>query len=151
MSNSAFFMKFALLGAENAKVNGTHVGCVLVQNGIIASIGMNGHAPGACDCQINELDRTERLPFAIHAEENALLNAANLGTSVKGAVAFVTHYPCAGCASKLKKSGIRTIYYLQNDEFEERWKTPNLELLLGFKEEGEFIREYGLYDSDTRS
>ena len=47
----------------------------------------------------------------MHAEQNAVADAARRGSSVEGCVAYVTHYPCVNCAKILAASGIAEIRY----------------------------------------
>jgi dCMP deaminase len=47
----------------------------------------------------------------IHAEINAIADAAKRGASVDGAVAYITHYPCLNCYKALVSSGIKKIVY----------------------------------------
>jgi dCMP deaminase len=65
----------------------------------------------------------QRLPArTVHAEQNAIADAARRGSSVEGAVAYVTHYPCINCAKILAASGIAEIRYREdycNDPFVE--------------------------------
>jgi len=50
----------------------------------------------------------------IHAEQNALIQAAKFGISVDGASIYVTHHPCVVCAKLLINAGIREIFYLED-------------------------------------
>ena len=50
----------------------------------------------------------------VHAEQNAVADAARRGSSVEGCVAYVTHYPCINCAKILAAAGIAQIKY-RND------------------------------------
>jgi len=139
MCKHQYHMKVAALASEQVKVNGAKVGCVLVKDGRIISVGHNGNAPGANDAWIAKMPRDERLQFAIHAEENAILNAARHGTSIENSTAYVTGYPCPGCASKLLSSGISKIYYREDLEFEKRWKYNALHMPLNIS--GDFIEK----------
>jgi len=64
------------------------------------------------------LASTGCLALTIHAEENALLFAAQ---PVRGCIAFVTRHPCASCAAKLIQSGIGAVIHLSNPDFDRRW------------------------------
>jgi dCMP deaminase len=50
----------------------------------------------------------------VHAEQNAVADAARRGSSVVGCVAYVTHYPCINCAKILVSAGITEIKYRQD-------------------------------------
>jgi len=126
-SITTYPMCVASLASQNSKHNGAHVGCVIASKSHhIISTGWNGNCPGIDDDAVENLQRDDRLVFSIHAEENALLNAAQFGTRVEGCDAYVTGFPCGGCISKLFKAGIDRIFYIPNEEFEARWKNPNL-------------------------
>ena len=59
----------------------------------------------------------------VHAEQNAVADAARRGSSVAGCIAYVTHYPCVNCAKMLAASGIAEIRYrsdYHNDPLVER-------------------------------
>jgi len=47
----------------------------------------------------------------IHAEINAITDAAKRGVSIDGAEAYITHYPCINCFKALASSGVKKIYY----------------------------------------
>ena len=50
----------------------------------------------------------------VHAEQNAVADAARRGSSVEGCVAYVSHYPCINCAKILAAAGISEIKYRSN-------------------------------------
>ena len=57
--------------------------------------------------------------MTVHAEQNVITDAARRGISVRGATAYITHYPCIHCAKIMAAAGIKTIKYLHdyhNDE-----------------------------------
>src|SRR5699024_1244908 len=97
-----------------------HVGCVIVsgeqdKNRIIAA-GYNGFLPGTP--HVSRV-REGHEQATVHAEQNAIADAARRGSSVGGATAYVTHFPCIGCAKILAAAGIRTLKYhvdYRNDE-----------------------------------
>ena len=57
--------------------------------------------------------------YAIHAEQNAIVQAAKMGVSLEGATIYITHQPCSMCARMIINSGIKRIVYLEGypDEF----------------------------------
>lgn len=100
----------------------TQVGAVLFRaDGSIISMGYNGFPRGCSDDPILLNDRDIKLKMTIHAEENALLAAGRNGTSLEGAYVAVTRHPCSSCAAKLSQAGIRQVYYIGDEAFEERW------------------------------
>jgi dCMP deaminase len=54
----------------------------------------------------------QELCYAIHAEQNAIIQAAKLGVSIDGATMYCTHQPCAICAKLIVNSGIERVVYL---------------------------------------
>lgn len=90
------------------------VGCVLVKDSRILSLGYNGAARGEphckdVGCDLIVVDGRESCKRSIHAEANALLNAAYVGASTKGATLFCTHTPCYECAKLLLNAGVMDI------------------------------------------
>ena len=57
--------------------------------------------------------------YAVHAEQNAIIQAAKLGVSLEGATMYVTHQPCVICTRMILNSGIKTVIYKNGypDEF----------------------------------
>jgi len=114
-----YFMATALLISSRSACERLHVGCVLVSGGEhkhrIVAAGYNGFLPGAAHCS-HVRDGHEQA--TVHAEQNAITDAARRGISVAGAFAYVTHYPCVNCAKMLIASGIAEVKYhadYQND------------------------------------
>ena len=97
------------------------VGAIIVMDKRIIATGYNGAPAGikTCvdkkSCLRNEMGiasgtRAE-LCYAVHAEQNAVTQAARMGVSVKGATIYVTHQPCVLCAKILINAGIKRIVY----------------------------------------
>lgn len=107
-----YFMATALLIASRSSCERLHVGCVLVSGGqnpnrIIAA-GYNGFLSG--HPHLSRV-RDNHEQGTVHAEQNALADAARRGISVQGATAYVTHFPCIICARLLLASGIAAVKY----------------------------------------
>ncbi len=107
-----YFMATAVLIASRSNCERLHVGCVIVTSGErrnrIVAAGYNGFLPGT--------PHTSRMrdgheQATVHAEQNAVADAARRGSSVEGCVAYVTHYPCINCAKILAAAGIAEIKY----------------------------------------
>src|SRR5512136_1110741 len=107
-----YFMATALLIASRSACGRLHVGCVLVSGGAqrnrIVAAGYNGYLPGAPH---RSRVRDNHEQGTVHAEQNAIADAARRGVSVEGATAYISHFPCIGCAKILAAAGVRTIKY----------------------------------------
>lgn len=122
------------------------MGCVIVKNKRILTTGYNGAPAGIRTCvERGECMRVKlgipsgqqaQLCYAVHAEQNALIQAAKLGLSVDGATLYVTYRPCVICAKLIINAGIRRVVYRYDypDEFA-------LELL---NEAGVLLEKYDL-------
>lgn len=107
-----YFMATAILMASRSSCERLHVGCVLVSSGeqknrIIAA-GYNGFLPGAPH---TSRVRDGHEQATVHAEQNAISDAAKRGISVAGATAYITHFPCINCAKILASAGVTAIKY----------------------------------------
>lgn len=107
-----YFMATAVLMATRSPCDRLHVGCVIVSGGArrnrIIAAGYNGYLPGTP--HISRV-RDGHEQATVHAEQNAVADAARRGSSVEGATAYVTHYPCINCAKILAAAGIAEIRY----------------------------------------
>jgi dCMP deaminase len=97
-----------------------HVGAVIVKNRQILSTGYNGVPRGITHCEVRGCLRDEmgipsgqrqELCRALHAEQNAIVQAAYHGVAVTGGELFVTLQPCVTCAKSLINAGIVAVYY----------------------------------------
>jgi dCMP deaminase len=107
-----YFMATAMLISTRSPCERLHVGCVIVSGGTrknrIVAAGYNGFLPGTP--HVSRL-REGHEQATVHAEQNAIADAARRGSAVEGCVAYVTHYPCINCAKILAASGIAEIRY----------------------------------------
>ena len=97
------------------------MGCVIVKNKRILTTGYNGAPSGIRTCmEKGECMRVQKgipsghqgqLCYAVHAEQNAMIQAAKLGLSVDGATLYVTHHPCSICARLIINAGIARVVY----------------------------------------
>jgi dCMP deaminase len=105
-----YFMATAVLIATRSNCERLHVGCVIVSGGKrknrIVAAGYNGYLPGAPHVSLMH-DGHEQ--GTVHAEQNAVADAARRGISVEDCTAYVTHYPCVNCAKILAAAGIAEI------------------------------------------
>ena len=110
------------------KVN-RKVGAVIVKDKRILTTGYNGAGSGISSCvdrgyclreQMNIPSGTRHeICYAVHAEQNAIIQAAKLGVSVQGATLYCTHQPCSICAKMIINSGIARVVFDEGypDEF----------------------------------
>ena len=103
-----YFMSIAFLISSRSSCHRLHVGCVLVKNTRIISVGYNGFLP--------KLPHTSYIRdghelATVHAEQNSITDCAKRGVSTDKAIVYVTHYPCVHCCKILCASGIKKIYY----------------------------------------
>jgi len=107
-----YFMATAVLMSTRSNCERLHVGCVIVTGGDrknrLVAAGYNGYLPGAA--HVSHL-RDGHEQATVHAEQNAVADAARRGSSVEGCVAYVTHYPCINCAKILSAAGIAQVKY----------------------------------------
>jgi dCMP deaminase len=114
-----YFMGIARLTAERATCLRRKVGAVIVQDKRIVATGYNGaprgipHCAERGGCLREELGvpsgERHELCRALHAEQNAIIQAATSGNSIEGATIYITHQPCIICAKMIINAGIRKI------------------------------------------
>jgi len=114
-----YFMGMAELTAERSTCLRRHVGAVIVKDKHIVATGYNGAPRGLSHCGdlggclreklgVPSGERHE-LCRALHAEQNAIIQAATLGISIEGASIYITHQPCVICAKMIINAGIDKI------------------------------------------
>ena len=105
-------MATAVLISTRSPCERLHVGCVLVSSGSrkhrLIAAGYNGFLPGTP--HVSRL-RDGHEQATVHAEQNAIADAARRGSSVEGAIAYVTHYPCINCAKIFAAAGLSEVRY----------------------------------------
>jgi dCMP deaminase len=115
-----YFMDITMLVAKRSTCLRRAVGAVIVKDKRILSTGYNGAPTGIRHCletgylreQLNiESGQRHELCRGIHAEQNAIIQAAYHGVSVKEASLYCTNLPCSICAKMIINAGIRKIYY----------------------------------------
>lgn len=114
-----YFMQMAELTAKRSTCLRRNVGAIIVKDKHIIATGYNGAPKGLPHCEelggclrqklgVPSGERHE-LCRALHAEQNAIIQAATLGQSVEGATIYVTHQPCIICAKMIINAGISRI------------------------------------------
>ncbi|MDR3225054.1 MAG: cytidine/deoxycytidylate deaminase family protein [Clostridiales Family XIII bacterium] len=125
----AYFMGIAKLTAERSTCLRRKVGAVIVQDKQIVATGYNGAPKGIAHCDEKGGCLREKLCIpsgerhelcrALHAEQNAIIQAATSGQSIEGATIYITNQPCSICAKMIINAGIRKIIVNEGypDEF----------------------------------
>ncbi len=118
----AYFMEIAGIVAKRSTCVRRSVGAVIVKEKRILATGYNGAPTGLAHCadigcvresmNVASGERHE-LCRGLHAEQNAIIQAASHGVSIKGAVIYSTHLPCAICVKMIINAGIREILHLE--------------------------------------
>lgn len=123
------FMQVANLVGSWASCLRRHVGAVIVRNNRILATGYNGAPAGVRSCvERNECIREklgiasgtrQEMCYAVHAEQNAIAQAAKMGHRLEGATIYITHSPCSICTRLIINSGIKRVVFGSNypDEF----------------------------------
>jgi dCMP deaminase len=115
----AYFMQIAHLVAMRATCPRRQVGAVIVRDRRILATGYNGAPRGLAHCPVGGPDhdwpdgcmRAGHCIRSLHAEQNALLQAAMIGIACEGTTIYVTCQPCNACAKMLINAGIRRVVY----------------------------------------
>ena len=105
-----YFLKLAMLASERSTCPRMHCGCVFVKNKNVITTGYNGSIPGDDHCdEVGCLIVDNHCIRTVHAEMNALVQAAKHGNAVEGATAYVTNMPCTTCSKALIAAGIKRV------------------------------------------
>ncbi len=141
------FMEMAhtIAGWSSCYRAGRSIGCVIVKDKRIMTTGYNGAPAGMKTCRDRQECLRDRLNiasgtrmeicYAVHAEQNAIIQAAKLGVSIDGATLYCTHQPCSLCAKMIINAGIKRVVFQEGypDQF-------TLEI---FAEAGVSLEQYG--------
>jgi dCMP deaminase len=111
LSWDEYFIATAFLISSRSPDKRLKVGCVLVKNNHVISMGYNGFLPKVTHQSFMENGHEQA---TVHAEQNSISDCAKRGVETEGAVAYITHYPCINCFKILASSGISKIYYREN-------------------------------------
>ena len=115
-----YFMDITSLVAKRSTCLRRSVGAIIVKDKRILSTGYNGAPTGIKHCletgclreKLNiSSGENHELCRGIHAEQNAIIQAAYHGVTIKGASLFCTNLPCSICAKMIINAGIRRIFY----------------------------------------
>ncbi len=112
LSWDEYFMTIAYQVATRATCDRKHVGAVIVRDKTILSTGYNGSIRGLEHCsEIGHLMENGHCVRTVHAEANAIAQAARNGVLIEGSSIYVTASPCWICFRLIANSGIRRIAF----------------------------------------
>ncbi len=107
-----YFMNIARVVASRSTCDRKFVGAVIVRDKTILSTGYNGSIRGMPHCsEVGHMMEEGHCVATIHAESNAILQAAKNGVSIDGASIYVTASPCWSCFKQIANTGMRRIVY----------------------------------------
>lgn len=107
-----YFMAIAQVVATRATCDRKHVGAVIVRGRTILSTGYNGSIRGMPHCdEVGHMMEDGHCVATIHAEANAIIQAAKNGVAIDGADIYITASPCWPCFKLIANAGIRRIVY----------------------------------------
>jgi len=118
--NDTYFMRMAELVATRSTCLRRNVGAVVVKEKRVLTTGYNGAPKGLRHCAEVGCVRLENhiqsgtrheLCRGVHAEQNAVIQAAYFGVSIKGSTIYTTAFPCVMCAKILVNAGVSEIVY----------------------------------------
>ena len=123
-----YFLSMAKLAQTRSTCLRRQVGAVIIKDNRVISTGYNGAAKGLPHCDTIGCLRVElnipsgeraELCRAVHAEQNAIVQAAFFGLSTEGSTIYVTHQPCIICAKLIIQAGIKRVIYIEgyNDKY----------------------------------
>jgi dCMP deaminase len=140
MNWTDYFLSIAETVKTKSKDQRTKIGAVIVGNdNEIVSTGYNSFPRGIDDGQDSRQVRPEKYYWIVHAEMNAILNAARIGVSTKDCVMYLTcGVPCSDCCRGIINSGIRKIYCKKQDTTRNRdhWDAHAARSRIMFEESG---------------
>ena len=115
-----YFMEIAHVVAKRSNCSRRHVGAVIERNNHFLSAGYNGTPHGVKNCYEGGCPRCAgHTPsgkgldecLCVHAEQNAICQAAFFGHAVEGATMYITLSPCLTCAKLIINAGIKEVVY----------------------------------------
>ncbi len=114
-------MEMAVLASKRSTCLRRQVGAVIVKDRRVLATGYNGVPSGITHCSVVGCLREKlgvpsgkmhELCRGLHAEQNAIIQAALHGVSIKGATLYCTNLPCIICAKMIINAGLNKIVYL---------------------------------------
>ncbi|MFH0815572.1 MAG: dCMP deaminase family protein [Methanobacteriota archaeon] len=115
-----YFMRMAHLAATRSTCVRRAVGAVIMKEKRVLTTGYNGAPKGMRHCEeVGCMREKLRVPSGerhelcrgVHAEQNAIIQAAYFGVSIKDATMYITNSPCSVCAKMIVNAGITSVIY----------------------------------------
>ena len=115
-----YFLMIAKLAATRSTCLAFPVGAVIVKDKQVLATGYNGSPSGSVHCtaqgfcysQLSSCNSSSSLPSrAVHAEANAIAQAARHGITTDGSVVYITLEPCISCLKLIISAGIKKVFY----------------------------------------
>lgn len=134
-----YFLKLAFLVAERSTCRRHHVGAIIVRDKRILTTGYNGAPSGCKDClELGCLRDEMNIPSgqrhelcrAVHAEQNAIIQAGVYGIDISNSTMYCTHSPCIICAKMIVNSKIKRLVVAKNyadESFKQLFEEANVE------------------------
>lgn len=123
--NDEYFMEMAVLISKRSTCLRRRVGAVIVKDKRVLSTGYNGSPKGTRHCEeLGCIREQMKIPSGtrhelcrgVHAEQNAIIQAAYFGVSVKDSTIYTTTFPCSMCAKILINAGVKEVVYAEGYE-----------------------------------
>ncbi len=128
-----YFMAIATQVATRATCDRKHVGAVIVRDRTILSTGYNGSIRGLAHCdEVGHMMEAGHCVRTIHAEANAIIQAAKNGVAIEEADIYITASPCWQCFKMIANAGIQRIIFgefYRDERIYEVSRTLGIELL----------------------
>lgn len=110
-----YFMDIAGRVAKRSTCPRRSVGALIVKQKRILATGYNGAPSGMNHCtDVGCLMVEGHCVRTLHAEQNAIIQAAQFGVSTQGAEIFITSSPCLNCAKAIINAGLKKVWYLED-------------------------------------
>ena len=118
-----FFMEIAEKFSTLSTCGRFKVGAIITKNNRIISTGYNGVPSGLQHCceihkdidfsipENNEMHKQFSIQYELHAEQNAIVEAAKNGIALNGSILYTTVEPCDYCRKLIAQSGIKNVFY----------------------------------------
>lgn len=135
-----YFLQIAEAVKLKSKDESTQIGAVIVgTDREVLSTGYNSFPRGLNDEIKERQERPEKYFWMVHAEMNAILNAARVGTKLKDSTIYITSgLPCSNCARAIINAGIKKVYCKKRDTTSnrEKWDEEAIRTKVMFEECG---------------